>query len=153
MSSEGTDGSRIRNFLTPILNYSTMLDDNDPILKDLLEKERLQALLSLKKIHRIIEKQKVPDWLEKRYRNSLPEINRIQAAGYKIVAYCVMVCEDTFVFETDEIAQEAYDTFEKNSKDRISAWWYGKDNFFNKIVPDYENNLEKFDAIFYIKML
>lgn len=153
--SDETNQSRVRNLLSPILNYSAMLDDNDPRLKDLLEKERTQALLNLKKIYNLIEKQKTPDWLDKRYNNSLKEINKIRAAGFKVIAYCVMLCEDTFVFETDEIAHAAYERFERNSigEDHISAWWYGKDNFFDKVAPEYEERLEKFDEIFYIKML
>lgn len=64
------------------------------------------------------------------------DIKLIESEGFKVIAVTQMYMEDTFVFETKEDANKAYEIFEKNNL-RICAWWYGKDDFI-KAVEEYE---------------
>ncbi len=71
----------------------------------------------------------------------MPDIEILRSFGYKPIAVTSMLFEDTFVFETVEEATKAYNQFEVNdSKYKISAWWYGKDDFL-KEVEKYESEL------------
>lgn len=63
------------------------------------------------------------------------DITTIRKHGYKPIAVCQMYFEDTFVFETDEEAKEAFDELEKGNK--VQGWWYGKKDFL-KTVEEYE---------------
>ena len=65
------------------------------------------------------------------------QIEIIKNAGFKPIGVSQMYFEDTFIFETNKEAKEAYNKLELNNL--VSGYWYGKDDF-NKEVLDYENN-------------
>jgi hypothetical protein len=54
----------------------------------------------------------------------------IREAGFNPIGITVMICEETFIFNTDEEAIKAHEYFEKNPvKDVIQGWWYGLVDF------------------------
>ena len=59
-------------------------------------------------------------------------IDILKAAGYKPIAVSQIYFEDTFIFETDEEAEKAYNKFEHTDCD-IIGWWYGKDTFLQQV--------------------
>lgn len=89
--------------------------------------------------------EEIEEWFLKRIKDVLPEIKKLKAAGYNPIAYSVMMVEDTFVFETDEESVKAYQEFEENAtgRNKISGWWYGKKDFFEKVLPDYREDMKK----------
>lgn len=70
------------------------------------------------------------------------DIEIIRNAGFKPIAVTQMYFEDTFVFETDEEADEAYTKLERdengNEMDLVCGWWHGKEDF-KKEVEKYES--------------
>jgi hypothetical protein len=57
--------------------------------------------------------------------------------GYNPIGICVIMCEETFVFETSEEAQKAYDEMELEKK-LIDGFFYGKVDFEKEVkgLPD-----------------
>lgn len=66
-----------------------------------------------------------------------PEIKVIEDAGFSPIGVTVMGLEDTFIFETAEEAQKAYEVLETGGRSRLSGWWYGKGDF-EEYAPKYE---------------
>lgn len=66
----------------------------------------------------------------------LADIDMLKSYGYNPIAVTQMMLEDTFVFETDEEAESAYQRFEAYVN-RISGWWYGKNEFL-EAVKEYQ---------------
>src|SRR5574343_170247 len=64
------------------------------------------------------------------------QIEVIKSKGFNPIGYTTMLCEETYVFETDEEAQLAFEFFENNSENldkyEICGWWYGIDRFENE---------------------
>lgn len=91
-------------------------------------------------------------WLWERFKNAIPEFKKLKAAGYNPIAYTVMICEDTFVFATDDEAKRAHSQFEEHGKGKnfITGWWYGKDNFFKTVFPEYRESMKKYQETRYI---
>lgn len=63
-------------------------------------------------------------------------INNIRKFGFKPIGFTVMMCENTFIFETEDEALRAYNKFEtgKNkTKGRrplcIQGYWYSRRDF------------------------
>jgi len=50
--------------------------------------------------------------------------------GYNLIGFCNFLLENTFIFETRQEAEKAYQEFEKD-KQEIFGWWYGKVDFAN----------------------
>jgi hypothetical protein len=68
------------------------------------------------------------------------QISILRKHGYNPIAVSQMICEDVFVFETPEEAQRAAQELEFNddeSKNKLQAWWYGRDEFLIT-VQEYE---------------
>lgn len=61
----------------------------------------------------------------------------LKAAGFKPIAVSTMICEDTFVFETEDEAQRAHRMFEVE-KGTIAGWWYSKEKFFTPTMDYYK---------------
>ena len=73
-----------------------------------------------------------------RYQKSL---DIIREHGFKPIAVCQLMLEDTFVFETEEESVKAHAELENIPKTKVSAWWYGKEDFLTT-VKDYESKEE-----------
>ena len=68
----------------------------------------------------------------------------IREQGFKPIAVTQMELEDTFVFETDEEADRAYNRLEgplgykpEGLEHKVVGWWFGKESFL-KSVENYE---------------
>jgi hypothetical protein len=75
--------------------------------------------------------------IEKRF---IEPLEVMIAHGYKPLAVTIMICEDTFCFETAEEAERAGFEFETNpvtNELAIQGWWYGKEDFI-KAVREYQ---------------
>lgn len=78
----------------------------------------------------------------------------MRKAGFNPIAYSVMICEDTFYFNTKEEAKNAYEYFEggKNATHEYEGWFYSIDEvesnneFYRK-----EINVDYVPEIFYLK--
>lgn len=71
------------------------------------------------------------------------ELDLIRSNGFNPIGVSQMMMEDTFIFETDEEAEKAFELLEKNrrgkgSGKKVVGWWYGKDSFL-KEKEKYEN--------------
>lgn len=60
-------------------------------------------------------------------------LQKIKEAGLKPIGITVMVCEETFIFETEDEAEKGWDIF-KNE-----GWWYGREKF----ITAWKNYVEK----------
>lgn len=72
-------------------------------------------------------------------------ILRLRLHGFKPIMFTELMMEDTFVFETEEEARRAYNTFERkeNCDDmdgdyigKFDGWWYGIDDFNKQSVEN-----------------
>lgn len=52
----------------------------------------------------------------------------IRKHGYNPIAITTIICEETFIFKTDEEASKAYEDLEIN-KGVVDGWWYGEEKF------------------------
>lgn len=60
-------------------------------------------------------------------------------AGYNPIAITIMICEETFIFETEEEAIEAHKVFEMDPNPSIiQGFWYGEEKF-HEAWKDYIN--------------
>mgnify|MGYP000992158016 CR=1 FL=1 len=57
------------------------------------------------------------------------DIQALKDAGFKPIAISKFICENTFIFETEEEAKKAHDEFEKRKIHPrvIQGWWYGRE--------------------------
>lgn len=78
-------------------------------------------------------------------------IDKIKEFGFKPIAYTVMICEDTFVFETSEQAQAAYTQMEEINKgdDNVQGWYYGWDEFL-KTLDQYKQTHGYINNVYWI---
>ena len=67
-------------------------------------------------------------------------IEVIKAAGFNPIAVTQYYLEDTFIFNTDEEANNAYALLEKE-KGLKAGWWYPIEEF-EKLVEEYERENE-----------
>jgi len=72
-------------------------------------------------------------------------IDILKSSGFKPIAVTQMIFEDTFVFETPEEANNAYEQFEKIDG-KIVGWWYGKDDFL-EAVREYEEESNGYSKV------
>jgi hypothetical protein len=72
--------------------------------------------------------------------------------GYKLIAYTVMMLEDTFVLESSELATEASNKFEWNETGipKLEGWWYGQEEF-DETIRDYTRDFDVPDIIWFNK--
>ena len=70
-------------------------------------------------------------------RNAKKNKRILEAYGFNLIAFspCIMF-EDTFVFETDEEAEQAFNKMEVELE-MFQGWWYGKEQFTNVVLKDY----------------
>ena len=73
---------------------------------------------------------------QKRYNNI--DFSAMHNAGFNLLAFSVMICEDTFYFETEEEAKDAYSYFEfsENATGEYVGFWYS--------IEDIETNKEDY---------
>lgn len=68
----------------------------------------------------------------------IKQIELLKAAGYKPIAVATLMSEETFCFETEEEASNAFKQFEADhTPSLIQGWWYGKE-YFLSTVKEYE---------------
>jgi hypothetical protein len=77
--------------------------------------------------------------LEKRYEDghrygtkTSYSLKVLKEHGFNPIGICVVMCEETFVFETSEEAQKAYNELELE-KSLIDGFFYGKVEFENEV--------------------
>lgn len=59
----------------------------------------------------------------------------IRSNGFNPIGVSQIMLEDTFIFETDEEAEKAFNLLEKegdSSGKKIVGWWYGKESFLEE---------------------
>lgn len=66
------------------------------------------------------------------------QIDIIRKGGFNPIAVCQLFFEDTFVFETNAEAIDAYNKLENCGDQSLIGWWHGFDEF-EQIVSEYEN--------------
>lgn len=60
-----------------------------------------------------------------------------KSCGFNFVAYAPSIMfEYTYVFETEEEAEKAFNMFEVELE-IFQGWWYGKEKFIDKVTKDY----------------
>lgn len=71
--------------------------------------------------------------------------------GFNPIAITIIMCEETFVFETEEEAIRAHNEFENNPKHNIviQGWWYNRESF-KKAVQDYIKKTEYIPKIYWL---
>lgn len=64
-------------------------------------------------------------------------LKKIIDAGFNPIAITVIICEETFVFETEKEARAAHQSIDTNE-----GWWYGLDGKYpwNKTWKEYVDN-------------
>lgn len=67
-------------------------------------------------------------------------LGKVKEAGFNPIAITVMICEETFVFETSEEASKGFEWVKNNYGNE--GWWYGKADF-EKARQDYVNDYKK----------
>jgi hypothetical protein len=68
-------------------------------------------------------------------------ISIIENGGFKPIGVSQIYLEDVFIFETEEEAERAYNTLDKETN-MISAFWYSKYNFLDEVIKyekEYDN--------------
>ena len=73
-----------------------------------------------------------------RRRYEYLNFDAMQKAGFNLIAFSVMMCEDTFYFETEEEADEAWKYFENGAQatGEYVGFWYS--------IEDVEANKEEY---------
>jgi hypothetical protein len=75
------------------------------------------------------------------------DIDKLKENGYNPIAVSQIYLENTFVFETSNEANKAYQQFEKSRKEeKIVGWWYGKEDF-EKAVKEYETENDGYSKV------
>ena len=77
------------------------------------------------------------DTSERTYATDKSEsLKIIQEAGFNPIGITTMMCEETFIFNTEEEASKAFEYFETNRRANIDkheylpdGWWYGLVDF------------------------
>jgi hypothetical protein len=84
-------------------------------------------------------------------KSSSKSIQVLKQFGFKPIAITVMMCEETFIFETEEEALRAHDEFEHHPKHNIviQGWWYGREDF-KKSVEEYIEKFQSSPVIYWI---
>jgi hypothetical protein len=87
---------------------------------------------------------------KKRFENL--DLTAMKNAGFNLIAYSVMMCEDTFYFETENEAEKAFQYFEggPNATREYSGWWYCVDDI-EKNIKDYKKEIGYKPEIIYFK--
>lgn len=67
-------------------------------------------------------------------------LQEIIAKGFKPIGITVMVCEETFIFETEKEANEAHEAMDTNE-----GWWYGLDGKYpwKETEEEYVSKMKK----------
>ena len=79
-------------------------------------------------------------------------IDLIKKAGHNLIGVCQMMMEDTFIFETKEEADKAYEELELEPKDKeikVSGFWYSKDEI-DDAISSYEKNYNYTPKIYWL---
>jgi hypothetical protein len=94
------------------------------------------------KIVNILIMEKTPVQKRFEYLN----FDTMRNAGFNLLAFSVMLCEDTFYFSTTEEAEEAYRFFEfgENATGEYVGFWYS--------IEDIEKNKEDYKEDFYSEL-
>lgn len=87
--------------------------------------------------------------VQKRY-NYL-NFDAMKKAGFELKAFSVMMCEDTFYFETVDEADDAWNYFENgpNATGEYVGFWYSLEDIKNNI-EEYEEEIGYKPEIIYI---
>jgi hypothetical protein len=128
------------NIMQKIINQAFM-DQIDDSFNDFLVKQYNKAKISL------VEKESIKfslgNKIEMNHVNLLSEymeiINLIKENGFNPIAVSQMYFEHVYVFETSEMALEAFNLLEvKNNQ--VSGWWYGLTDFVEAVALYEEEN-------------
>ncbi len=115
-------------------NYLKELDDLLGPIDPKIAKEMDEWFEEIERRQRWMEENNISKDLQKFYF----DLEILKSAGYKPIAVTTMMCENTFVFETQDEANRAFLQFEKHPQGEcISGWWYGREDF-SKALDDYK---------------
>lgn len=64
--------------------------------------------------------------------NTSPSLKILKEHGYEPTAICIIMCEETFVFKTQEEADRGYKEMEQE-KSLVDGWWYGEVAFEEEV--------------------
>lgn len=66
----------------------------------------------------------------------------IKSYGFNPIGVSVMICEETYIFNSDDEACAAHELLEGmlNRNYGVDGWWYGKDAFF-EASEEYEKEM------------
>ena len=76
------------------------------------------------------------------------EIDLIKSNGFKLIGVSMLYLENTFIFESDEEANNAFNFFEKENN-LIQGWWYDRNSFLS-IKQEYENKMKANINVFWL---
>lgn len=81
------------------------------------------------------------------------DLATLKEAGFNVIGYTIMLCEFTFIFNTDEEARAAHAQFENiPGKSIIQGWWYGKEEF-EKAKITYEKDFRDDNNPLFVKWI
>lgn len=69
--------------------------------------------------------------------NTSYSLVKMEEIGIRPIGICCLMCEETFIFDTKEEANNAYEICEKGGI--VSGWWYSKEDF-EEYLPIYEKD-------------
>ena len=115
-------------------SYVKELEDLLGPVDEKITKEVNDHFEKIEQQYKWMEENNIPQDLRKYYF----DLEVLKTHGYKPVAVTTMMCENTFVFETQDEADRAYLEFERHPKgEYISGWWHGKEDFLQNL-EDYK---------------
>ncbi|QQR76944.1 hypothetical protein IPJ63_01650 [Candidatus Nomurabacteria bacterium] len=111
-------------------SYVKELEDLLGPVDEKITKEVNDHFEKIEQQYKWMEENNIPQDLRKYYF----DLEVLKTHDYKPVAVTTMMCENTFVFETEDEAIRAFEQFEKHpSGEYISGWWYSRESFDSSI--------------------
>lgn len=92
-------------------------------MQDILDSMSEDELIEINEHHNNINMQFMQEWHDNYGKDTSLLLKKIQDENFNPIAVTVMMCEETFVFKTDEEAKKASEKF------LPEGFWYGLDQF------------------------
>ena len=104
------------------------------VMQDILDSMSEDELLEMNEHFSNIDMQHMQEWHNNYGKDTSLLLKKVQESGFDPIAITVMMCEETFVFKTQEEAKLASDIF------MPEGFWYGLDQFITNRI-DYVNEI------------
>jgi len=88
------------------------------------------------------------DFFDDQLTKMLKDVEILRQHGFNPIAVTTMMCEDTFVFKTQEEAERGFKEMEQEQR-LVIGWWYGYRQFL-KSMDDYEEQFESRPVIHWL---